>query len=1118
LFKNFLSSSACFKVDVDESICKSIHPVIRSKSPSEDTLRVIFDTAVQLCTKEIRDQLSQYRTKREQGLGHMYGDEKLPQGFSGFDSNLEAKLVDDIIGTKEVELQQPNSSFDINTSSSSHERLSVLQEILHGFVSMYGTKRSKAKFERVFSILRPPKSTQARPRSSITNEPVLLDRKGKGFIKIKKPKDGDMTNLTAVGTSTLNPSASVGANNNRSNSNNDLESLLGDSRKPSRTGSVRGRRPDDKRSGPYKSHSDPDKDKVEQAVSQHSIALDGIDQLESFKKHQSHPRTVPSFDDDPELTLAGQNEHWCDSVSKEFRNKMSKSEINRQEIINELLYTEQHHIRDLRILECVFYEQLKSEKLLDDEELNTIFGNLEHLLPLHRQLNSSLQSIKERDGHVVKEISDALLELFGGDDTSNFMVQCAQFCINQTNALAFIKDRCRKDQKFNDFLAEQQRQPLCRKLHLKDFIPMEFQRLTKYPLLFENIKKYTRDKKSEEYKKIGLCCEKARGILAYVNKQVKIAEDREQMREIQQNLDRSPLQKLQHHDTIMEFKDIDLTAHEVVYHGPLSFLIGMADRRKEIGIYMIVYEHVAVLLEISNGKYILKTHGYTAQKVLIVPFIRLDEIIVRPVATDKKSFFIMSAHDGLFQFITQTVKSKSMWIGVIEKCISGKANRKKAVLPKEEKLLRRSVNIKTIKHDDKDAVKTETSNFEPEAVDEVDAFEDQVQVDEVVGPIDTLSSEICEEEATSSNLPDYRESIKRLEAEEKLRSKQEKITELLKEKRHLLAEIANTEIGNLETVMEVSTSDQDVDSKTLILHSIFCVDKLSAILNSSSRPDNIFPLPIREKRRDSCLATRLSPFNANHQASTTVAATSSTGLDVDETSEATTGYNSESIPTTSEQRWAVPVDYLSDNMALTRELATPDEVADLQTPEYVARTMSPIPDEARLMSDPVDNSLYERLTNKKSESARVEEDRTPGPISPNPHCNSGSSLVDSSITTSRPVSADAADLMVGTGLIPFDEMVELVTSLQTQLTRLLRKSEEDEDMRLRPDTILNGDEPPPSYEQLQGLSLAIQVISALLILHFIIPTSSSAATTAACLFIKQINIKMSQFVLRSIAI
>lgn len=48
---------------------------------------------------------------------------------------------------------------------------------------------------------------------------------------------------------------------------------------------------------------------------------------------------------------------------------------------------------------------------------------------------------------------------------------------------------------------------------------------------------------------------------------------------------------------------------------------------------MIVYEHVAVLLEISNGKYILKTHGYTAQKVLIVPFIRLDEIIVRPVAT-----------------------------------------------------------------------------------------------------------------------------------------------------------------------------------------------------------------------------------------------------------------------------------------------------------------------------------------------------------------------------------------------------------------------------------------------------------------------------------------------------
>lgn len=40
-------------------------------------------------------------------------------------------------------------------------------------------------------------------------------------------------------------------------------------------------------------------------------------------------------------------------------------------------------------------------------------------------------------------------------------------------------------------LQDAENNPLCRRLALKDYIPRQFMRLTKYPLLIENLLKYT---------------------------------------------------------------------------------------------------------------------------------------------------------------------------------------------------------------------------------------------------------------------------------------------------------------------------------------------------------------------------------------------------------------------------------------------------------------------------------------------------------------------------------------------------------------------------------------------------------------------------------------------------
>lgn len=87
---------------------------------------------------------------------------------------------------------------------------------------------------------------------------------------------------------------------------------------------------------------------------------------------------------------------------------------------------------------------------------------------------------------------------------------------------------------------------MCRRLQLKDILPSGMLRLTKYPLLFENLLKYTtnsEDSPSQEYIKVLRALERSKEILNYVNVAVKEAEDLQKLIGIQKRIDRSAFDK-----------------------------------------------------------------------------------------------------------------------------------------------------------------------------------------------------------------------------------------------------------------------------------------------------------------------------------------------------------------------------------------------------------------------------------------------------------------------------------------------------------------------------------------------------------------------------------------------
>lgn len=68
---------------------------------------------------------------------------------------------------------------------------------------------------------------------------------------------------------------------------------------------------------------------------------------------------------------------------------------------------------------------------------------------------------------------------FDGDQGDNFQRQAAEFVRSQFTALENLKQQQKRDQRLANFLQEQENNPACRRLQLKDMLPAGFQRLSK---------------------------------------------------------------------------------------------------------------------------------------------------------------------------------------------------------------------------------------------------------------------------------------------------------------------------------------------------------------------------------------------------------------------------------------------------------------------------------------------------------------------------------------------------------------------------------------------------------------------------------------------------------------
>ncbi|XP_056297535.1 rho guanine nucleotide exchange factor 12 isoform X2 [Pseudoliparis swirei] len=398
------------------------------------------------------------------------------------------------------------------------------------------------------------------------------------------------------------------------------------------------------------------------------------DDRESDRAHEGTPKVIRRLEgpgaadvqseDDQGTDSEHDPPNWQQLVGREVLAGLRPQEIKRQEVINELFYTERAHVRMLRVLDHVFYQKLSKEAILPPADIKNIFSNLDEILQLHASVLEQMAAVRKRnESSVIDQIGDDLLSWFSDGEEEKIKKAVGTFCSNQPFALEIIKTKQKKDSRFTSFVQEAESNRQCRRLQLKDIIPVEMQRLTKYPLLLDNIAKYTDN--AVEKDKVKQAADGCRKILNHVNQAVKESEDKQRLEDYQRRLDLSSLKQTDN-PMILELKNLDLTKRTLVHEGPLSWKV---NKDKTIELYTLLLQDILVLLQKQDERLILKCHsknlaGPADTKHIFSPVIKLSTVLVRSVATDNKSFFVICMSDNgaqIYELMAPTVSDQRTW-------------------------------------------------------------------------------------------------------------------------------------------------------------------------------------------------------------------------------------------------------------------------------------------------------------------------------------------------------------------------------------------------------------------------------------------------------------------------
>ncbi|RVX69273.1 hypothetical protein B0A52_06866 [Exophiala mesophila] len=273
---------------------------------------------------------------------------------------------------------------------------------------------------------------------------------------------------------------------------------------------------------------------------------------------------------------------WINSVPKEVADKIDDKEKKRQEVISELMYTERDFVKDLEYLRDFWIRPLRglgqSLSPIKEEKrekfVRTVFGNLSEVLAVNSKFADEL-SKRQKEQHVVHSIGDVFLKWVPQFDPF------IKYGANQMYGKFEFEKEKGANPAFARFVDDTERLKESRKLELNGYLTKPTTRLARYPLLLDNVLKYTKDEnpdKKDIPKAIGII----KDFLARVNAESGKAENHFNLLQLNQQLKWNA----------GEYTDLKLTEENRLILTKMSFKKNPTDS-SEVQVYL--FDHAVLM-------------------------------------------------------------------------------------------------------------------------------------------------------------------------------------------------------------------------------------------------------------------------------------------------------------------------------------------------------------------------------------------------------------------------------------------------------------------------------------------------------------------------------------------
>uniref|UniRef100_A0A8C6IYI1 Uncharacterized protein n=1 Tax=Melopsittacus undulatus TaxID=13146 RepID=A0A8C6IYI1_MELUD len=296
-------------------------------------------------------------------------------------------------------------------------------------------------------------------------------------------------------------------------------------------------------------------------------------------------------------------ESWSVAVEQSYAKRQRPDVKNRQDVIYELMQTEMHHVRTLKIMLKVYSRAMREELQFPNAVINKLFPCVDELLEMHGQFllqlkerrKESLEEGSDRN-YLIQNIGDLLVKQFSGENGERMKEKYGVFCSGHNEAVSHYKDLLQSNKKFQTLIKKIGNSSIVRRLGVQECILLVTQRLTKYPVLVERIIQNT-EAGTRDYEELTQALSLIKDTITHVDATVNECEKGQRLKEIMHKMELKSSGKCKNG---LFFRKDDMGQRRLLLDGMLYWKAA-SGRLKDI--LAVLLTDVLLLLQEKDQKY-----------------------------------------------------------------------------------------------------------------------------------------------------------------------------------------------------------------------------------------------------------------------------------------------------------------------------------------------------------------------------------------------------------------------------------------------------------------------------------------------------------------------------------